>query len=219
MEPSKERVLIVDDDLINIMLMKAALWDEYDIDTATGGHEAIRRAKEHPPELILLDVMMPDLSGFDVCSIIKSSEKLAHIPIIFLTGMDTLDGEIRGLEAGGIDYLTKPVNIELVKLRVRNHLELNRRSEIIRQQRDLLEVRKQELEATLARMKRLEGIIHICMRCKKIRDDGDSWRQLEQYISEHTDALFSHGICPSCYDNEMKIDSAKSSPLFRRFLG
>ncbi|HOE41761.1 MAG TPA: response regulator [Rhodoferax sp.] len=219
MEPGKERILIVDDDVTNIMLLKAALWHEYDIDTATGGQEAISRVQEHPPELILLDVMMPDLSGFDVCSIIKSSEKLAHIPIIFLTGMDTLDGEIRGLEAGGIDYLTKPVNIELVKLRVRNHLELNRRSEIIRQQRDLLEVRKQELEATLARMKRLEGIIHICMRCKKIRDDGDSWRQLEQYISEHTDALFSHGLCPSCCQDEMKLDSAKSSPLFRRFLG
>lgn len=192
------KILIVDDELINIRVVRDALKDEYFIVSAQNGYDAISQLKENRPDLILLDVMMPDLNGFDVCAIIRADGAFADIPIIFLTAMDSAEGEMRGLELGGIDYLAKPVNFVLLKLRVRNHLELKERNDLVRQQRDLLTRRTEELEAALARVKRLEGIIPICMHCKSIRTDSDSWQQLEAYFSENSDALFSHGICPGC---------------------
>ena len=95
-------------------------------------------------------------------------------------------------------YLKKPVNVDLLKLRVRNHIELKRRSDIVKEQRD-------QLEAALARVKQLEGIIPICMYCKKIRDDQQSWHQLERYISEHSEAVFSHGMCSACAEEQMNV--------------
>jgi DNA-binding response OmpR family regulator len=198
------KILIVDDEPVNLKIMTAALKSEYDIFTALNGYEAISQLKEETPDLILLDVMMPDLNGFDVCKIIKADPSFAEIPVIFLTALDTHEGELQGLEIGGIDYLTKPVNFDLLKLRMRNHLELKQRNTLIREQRDLLELQKKALEAALARVKRLEGIIPICMYCKKIRTDTetDTWQRLEEYLSEHTDALLSHGMCPACYTEQ-----------------
>jgi len=191
-------ILIVDDEPINIKVLTAALKDEYYIFTAQSGCDAITQLKEHKPDLILLDVMMPELDGYDVCCNIKSDTSFADIPVIFLTSLDSLEGELRGLELGGIDYLTKPVNINLLKLRVRNHLEVKDRNDLVRDQRDLLARKNEELEAAFARIRRLEGIITICMHCKNIRSDDASWQKLEAYISNHSDAIFSHGICPDC---------------------
>lgn len=192
------RILIVDDEPINLQLLKSVLKFEYIVETAANGYDAISKVKEHAPDLIILDVMMPDLSGFDVCGIIKADVSFADIPVIFLTALDTLDGELQGLGSGGIDYLTKPVNFELLKLRVRNHIDLKERTNLVKKQRDLLIRQKEELEEALARVKQLEGIIPICMYCKNIRNDTASWQRIEQYISEHTDAFFSHSICPEC---------------------
>ena len=148
--------------------------------------------------MLILDVMMPDLSGFDVCKIIKAEEAYAEIPILFLTAMGAIESEITGLKLGGIDYLTKPVKIDLLELRVRNHIELKRRNDLIREQRD-------QLEVALKQIKQLEGIIPICSYCKKIRDDKSDWHQLETYISDHSEALFSHGMCPTCAKEQMEI--------------
>jgi DNA-binding response OmpR family regulator len=198
-------VLVVDDEPVNIKLISSALKNEYNILTAKDGHDAIGQVKEHKPDLILLDVMMPDLSGFEVCGIIKSDAAFADIPVIFLTALDTQDGELRGLEIGGIDYLTKPINFALLKQRVRNHIALQEKNELVKEQRDQLARQKEELEAVLGRVRQLEGIIPICMYCKKIRDDRDSWQQLEQYISDHSEVMFSHGICPDCAEEQVEI--------------
>lgn len=198
------KVLVVDDDPVNIKVISAAIRDDYDIFTAESGYDAIDQLKEHKPDLILLDVMMPDLTGFEVCKIIKSDDAFADIPVIFLTALNTNDGEFQGLEIGGIDYLAKPINLGLLKLRVRNHIALKEHVELVKDQRDLLAHQKGELEASLARVKQLEGIIPICMYCKKIRDDQNSWNQLEKYISDHSEALFSHGICPECLEERYK---------------
>ena len=194
----KPRILIVDDDPINVRVLTKALQRTYDICTATNGFDAIEQVKETSPDLLILDVMMPDLSGFDVCKIIKAEEAYADIPILFLTAMGTITSEITGLKLGGIDYLTKPVKIDLLELRVRNHIELKRRNDLVREQRDLL-------ESVLARIKQLEGIIPICAYCKKIRDDQQIWHQLETYISNHSEAQFSHGMCPACAKEQMEI--------------
>ena len=194
----KARILIVDDEPINIKVLYGALKSEYDIFQASNGPDAISMVKEHHPDLVLLDVMMPGMNGFDVCRIIKSDEECVDMPVIFLTAMDTPEGEIQGLGLGGVDYLAKPVNFVLLRLRVRNHIELKMRSDLVKEQRDLLVRQKEELEQAFARIKRLEGIIPICMYCKNIRNDDTTWQQLEEYFSEHTDALLSHGICPTC---------------------
>lgn len=204
MDSRRARILIVDDEAANLRVLVSALESEYDVDTACRGYEAISKIRQSLPDLILLDVIMPDISGLEVCSIIKSDEAFAHIPIIFQTAVGGMEGEVKGLEAGGIDYLAKPVDVKLVRLRVFNHIELMRRNSIIRKQRDLLISQKEQLEATLARVKRLEGIIPICMHCKAIRSDDDAWHRLEEYISENSDALFSHGICPKCFETAAK---------------
>lgn len=203
MNSRRALILIVDDEPINIQVLETALRDDYDIDSALGGHEAIRKVKQHMPDLILLDVMMPDLNGFDVCSIIKADPMFAAIPVIFLTAMDNMESELKGLAAGGIDYLNKPFIIDQIRLRIRNHIELKFRNDIIEEQRDLLSRQKEELEATLERVRRLEGIIPICMYCKGIQNSEKVWQQLEEYLSAHSDAMFSHGICPNCYDKAM----------------
>lgn len=192
------RLLLVDDEQINIQLMTAAFKNDFDISTALNGHDAIGQLEEHKPDLILLDVMMPDIDGFDTCKIIKGDERFADIPIIFLTALNTPEGELQGLELGGIDYLVKPINFALLKLRVRNHITM-------REQRDLIVQQKEELEAALARVKQLEGIIPICSYCKKIKGDQESWHQLEQYITDHSEVWFSHGICPQCAEVQMKV--------------
>ena len=159
-EPCK--ILVVDDEPVNIRLVTAALKNEYKILAALNGHDAVDLIKEHNPDLILLDVMMPDITGFDVCKIIKADKRFADIPVIFLTALDTQEGQLQGLELGGIDYLAKPINFTLLRLRVRNHI-------VLKEQRDLLVRQKAELEDALARVKQLEGIIPICMYCKRIR--------------------------------------------------
>lgn len=192
------RILIVDDEPVNVQVVASALGDKYTLLTAFNGYEAIRLIKEHRPDLILLDVMMPHIDGFELCKVIRSEESFADIPLIFLTAMTTFEGELQGLGSGGIDYLYKPVNLALLKLKVHNHLELKRRNDLIKEQRD-------QLEAALARVKLLEGIIPICVYCKKIRDDQDSWHMLEKYITEHSEALFSHGLCPQCFEEQVRI--------------
>lgn len=128
----RSRILVVDDDPVNLQVVASALKDNYDCITAPGGNEAINLLKQQRPDLILLDIMMPGLNGFDLCTIIKSDTGFADIPIIFLTAMDSNEAELQGLELGAIDYLSKPINFSLLKLRVHNHLAL-------KEQRDLLQ--------------------------------------------------------------------------------
>ena len=196
----KDKILIVDDEPLNIVLLETTLKQHYEVRTALNGTDAIYQVKENTPDLILLDVIMPGMNGFEVARAIKAEESYSAIPIIFLTIMDTFEAEAQGFAAGCIDYLTKPFNLKLLKLRVHNHLELKRTNDLIREQRDLVTRQKEELEASLARIKRLEGIISICMHCKNIRSDDASWQRIEQYITEHSDAHFSHCICPSCHE-------------------
>ena len=200
------RILVVDDEPLNIQLIAASLNDVYDVFTARDGFDAISQLKEHKPDLILLDVMMPDLSGFDVCRIIKADEAFVDLPILFLTAMDSIEGEMEGLGLGGIDYLTKPVNLELLKLRVHNHIELKKRNELILLQRDLLARRKAELESALSQVKCLESILPICMYCKKFRDDTGSepgkgkWMRMEEFLYLKSGSEISHGCCLECYE-------------------
>jgi len=119
-------VLIVDDEISNIEIMNAALEDSYEICFATSGEEAIATAHKVQPDIILLDVIMPGLNGFDVCERLKQDGMLADVPIIFTTSLNDVEDEMRGLSLGAIDYVTKPVKPAALRARVGNHVEMKR---------------------------------------------------------------------------------------------
>ncbi len=195
------KILIVDDEPVNLRVFEMTLKGQYEIITATDGREAMLKVQEARPDLVLLDIMMPVMNGYEVCEAIKADQELAAIPVIFVTALDKMLDESKGLALGAIDYIIKPVNPALLRLRVKNHLELKFQRDQLRKQRDLLARQKEDLEETLTRVKKLEGIISICMYCKKIRNEALDWQQIELYISSHSDALFSHGICPECFNS------------------
>jgi sigma-B regulation protein RsbU (phosphoserine phosphatase) len=123
---STMRVLVVDDTAANLDILVETLGDDYKVIVATDGASALGNIQRHLPDLILLDIMMPDMDGYDVCQRLKRQETTKRIPVIFLTALKAEDNEARGLRLGAADYITKPFNPELVKARVRNHLELKR---------------------------------------------------------------------------------------------
>lgn len=128
----RQTVMIVDDTPANIEILSESLGDEYELFFATSGLDALELIRADKPDLILLDIMMPGMDGFELCGILKSDPSTRDIPIIFVTAMIGEEQEIKGLELGAIDYLTKPISPHIVRARVKNHLELKR-------YRDLLE--------------------------------------------------------------------------------
>ena len=118
-------VLVVDDTPDNLSLMSGLLKDLYKVKVANNGEKALQiAASDTPPDLILLDIMMPGMDGYEVCTRLKADEKTRDIPVIFLTAKVEVEDETRGLGLGAVDYITKPVSPPIVLSRVRNHLEL-----------------------------------------------------------------------------------------------
>lgn len=117
-------ILIVDDEISNVEIIYAALGDDYEISFATSGEEALEVARLTQPDLVLLDVVMPGMQGFEVCQRLKEDPLLADIPVIFTTGLGNVEDEVRGLSLGAIDYVTKPIQPMILRNRVRNHIEL-----------------------------------------------------------------------------------------------
>lgn len=119
---NKASVLCVEDDPTIQMLLQGALSIDCDITIAGRGDKALQIAAEKKPDIIILDVGLPDMTGYEVCRRIKSDPALKHIPILFLTSMDSVEKELRGLEAGGIDYIAKPINVLVLRARLKNHI-------------------------------------------------------------------------------------------------
>lgn len=126
-----QTVLVVDDSLLILEALSSLIGDEYDVLVAMTGAEAIELAVEESPDLILLDVVMPDQDGYEILSILKSAPCTTDIPVIFLTGMGSEADEVRGLRMGAIDYIVKPFVPEIVRARVRTHLELKRSRDLL----------------------------------------------------------------------------------------
>jgi DNA-binding response OmpR family regulator len=123
------KILIADDEERHLELLRIVLENEYSVITASGGEEALRLAPEVNPDLILLDVMMPDILGYEVCRQLKVDKRTRHIPVIFITSMADIVNEQKGLEAGAVDYITKPISFFIAKSRIATHLELKRQSD------------------------------------------------------------------------------------------
>lgn len=132
MTNNKPMILVIDDTPSNLMTLGTTLSSEFDLQIATSGAMGLSLAAKSQPDLILLDVMMPEMDGFETCQRLKSDPKLKNIPVIFVTALNDLVSESRGLDLGAADYITKPINIDIARRRIRNILEYNRAHEMLR---------------------------------------------------------------------------------------
>ena len=151
--PEKHRLLLVDDSAMNLDTLLATLGDVYDLRVAIDGSSALQLIRRgFLPELILLDIMMPEMDGYSVCRELKKDPQTLRIPVIFLTALDSEDDEAKGLEMGAVDYITKPFNPAIVRQRVQNQLELKRHRDHLE---ELVDEKTRELSAAYHDLKKV----------------------------------------------------------------
>lgn len=187
------KILIADDDAICRSMLEDLLteWGHEVVAVADG--TAAWQVLESPeaPPLAVLDWMMPGLDGVTVCQKVRALSRPLLPHLILLTSRQDKGSIVTGLQAGADDYVCKPFDPDELRARIDVGIR------IVGLQRSLAE-RVRELEEALDHIKRLQGILPICSYCKKVRNDQNYWQQVESYVSEHSEARFSHGICPEC---------------------
>lgn len=189
---TNSNILVVDDNIGNLRLLTAILKNQkYIIRTAIDGAMALKSVRANPPDLILLDIMMPEPNGHEVCRQLKADEKTEEIPIIFISALTDILEVVKSFTLGGVDYITKPFHEEEVVARVQTHLNVRNLQKRLKEKND-------QLQKALDEVKTLRGIIPICASCKKIRDDKGAWKQVEAYVATHSYASFTHSLCEEC---------------------
>ncbi len=193
------RILIAEDDPVSRKVLEATLlkWDHEVVVSADGDAAWQELQQPDAPRMLVLDWMMPGHDGTDLCRMLREREDGAKYYILLLTAKSQKDDIVAGLEAGADDYVTKPFHRDELQARVQSGVR------ILELQRQLSK-RIGELEQALAEVKQLKGLLPICAYCKKIRDEGDYWQQVEQYLQSHSEAKMSHAICPDCYEKVQK---------------
>jgi sigma-B regulation protein RsbU (phosphoserine phosphatase) len=189
------RVLIAEDDLTSRQLLEGVLkkWGCEVVSTRDGNEAWAAFQSEDAPGLAILDWMMPGMDGVDLCRRVRGRKARDPVYLILLTALGQTEDIVAGLDAGADDYVTKPFNSNELRARIRvgqRVLELQ----------SSLAGRVRELEEAFSHIKTLQGILPICMYCHKIRNDQESWQRIDQYITEHSDTQFSHGLCPECME-------------------
>lgn len=193
------KILIAEDDPMSGFLLKTTLtnWGHEVIATTDGSQALEVLQSDNPPPLAVLDWMMPVLDGAEICRRLRASSEAASVYIIMLTAKGGRKDMLEGLAAGADDYLTKPFDAEELKARVGVGIRIIEIQQVLHK-------KVQELEAALGQVKQLQGILPICSYCKHVRDDKNYWQQVETYVSSHSEAEFSHSICPDCYQKEVQ---------------
>jgi len=189
------RALIADDDRTTAVILSRTLagWDIESVVTHDGAAAWDLLRAEARPSLAILDWMMPGLEGVELCRRIRADASLSHMYVLLLTSRDSRADMVTALDAGADDYLVKPFDPE--ELRARVHVGVR----VLALQERLAE-RVVELQDALSRVKQLHGLLPICSYCKRIRTDDNYWHQVDRYIAQHSEAEFTHGVCPSCYE-------------------
>lgn len=189
------RILIAEDDPVSRRMLEATLqgWD-YEVIVAGDGAAAWEMLQSpDSPRIALLDWMMPGLDGLEVVHNLRQIEHGRLTYVILLTARSDKQDIVTGLQRGANDYMVKPFHRD--ELRARIHVG----AQMVKLQEELA-AKVEELQTALSEVKQLQGIIPICCYCKKVRSDNKFWQRVEDYIEQRSDAGFSHGICPECWD-------------------
>jgi len=186
--------LIADDDRMAREILRRTLTRMgFDVTAVVDGAEAWQHLEGVAvPTLAVLDWMMPLMDGPEVLRRVRRERPLANLYLILLTALESRRDVITGLDAGADDYIVKPFDPDELRARVQVGVRV-----VTLQER--LADRVAELQTALSNVKQLRGLLPICSYCKRIRGDDQYWLQVESYIADHSDAQFSHGICPTCY--------------------
>lgn len=187
------RILVAEDSGVSRLLLERHLqsWGHEPVMTANGAAAWEILQREDAPPLAILDWMMPGIDGLEVCRRARARTAAGPLYIILLTARTDPQDTIDGLGAGADDFVTKP--FDAAELRARVGVGVR----VVALQAELAG-RIADLEQALARVDQLHGILPVCSYCKQVRSDGDSWQQMEAYVSAHSAVRFSHGVCPKC---------------------
>ncbi len=186
------RILVADDDPVTRRVLQTTLATSgYEVEATADGDSAwVVLERERDIRLALLDWMMPGLDGTDLCRRVRQRTG-AYVYIILLTVRNRKEDVVLGLQAGADDYITKPFDQQELYSRIRaGERILDLESRLAQQVR--------ELEEALAHVKRIHGMLPICMHCKKVRDDKNSWHALESFVQQNSEAIFTHSLCQEC---------------------
>jgi DNA-binding response OmpR family regulator len=197
-------VLVADDHEVNRKLLRTLLSAEgYEVVEAANGNEALAVLKSATKPVVgLIDWEMPQVEGIEVCRETRALNPETPLFLILVTVRDTKQDVVTGLQAGANDYITKPFDKTELLARVKIGTQM------VELQQKLTE-HVQELKDALISVKQLSGLLPICSYCKKIRDDQNYWQQVEAYVGKHSEAQFSHSICPTCYEDIVKPEMVK----------
>lgn len=210
----KPTVLVVDDTVEVIDLLVDLLQGPYRVKAATSGRRALEIAASlAPPDLILLDIMMPDLSGYAVCEQLKANPATRDIPVIFLTAMTSTDDERRGLELGAVDFITKPVNPPIVLARVATHLQLKAAADFLRDQNAYLEQEVERRGRELAAIQDVTVLAMASLAETRDSDTGNHIRRTQFYVKALAEHLSHHPRFQAVLDRRTIELLFKSAPL------
>ena len=191
------RVLIADDDIVlrHALSVRLTEWGYEPVVCVDGGEARGVLLGPLAPPIAILDWNMPCIDGLRICNELRNDPRAASTYVIMLTGKNTQDDVLAGLDAGVDEYVVKPFDWRELRARVANGARIARLQQT-------LGARVTELQKALSRVRRLTGLLPMCSYCKRIRDDHDYWQKLEAYLTTHSDAQVTHGICPDCFARE-----------------
>jgi putative two-component system response regulator len=207
-------VLVVDDTPDNLVLMSGLLKDEYRVKVANSGERALKIAiSDSPPDLVLLDIMMPEMDGYEVCKRLKSYPTTKRIPVIFLTAMAEVEDETKGLALGAVDYITKPISPPIVLARVRTHLALKAAADFLHDKNAFL---KAEVEKQTAKVGAIQDVMILALASlaeTRDNDTGNHIRRTQHYVRALAEQLRDHPRFKDQLDDEVIQVLFKSAPL------
>lgn len=178
------KILIAEDDPASRLVLSAVLSRlGHEVTAVNDGREALERMKEESFRVLVSDWMMPHIDGLELTQRIRSEESAPYVYIILLTALGDRASFLKGMEAGADDFMTKPLDVESLTVRLRVAERIISLTQVVRQ---------------------LEGLLPVCSYCRRIREDDDSWLEIEDYLVRHAHASFSHSVCPDCYSSEVR---------------
>lgn len=209
----QKTILAVDDTPSNINVVKGVLSSQYSIMAATNGPLALKILEMHQPDLVLLDIMMPEMDGYEVCEKIKANPKTRDIPVIFLTAKSDPHDEAKGLSIGAIDYITKPISPAILKARVHNHLQLQEAKNQLAAQNKTLEQKVVERTRMLEEMQDVAMVSMGALAESRDPETGNHIRRTQYYVKILAEALERHPDFSEFFSPQNITMLYKSAPL------